>query len=429
MAKTKGHFYPTSPSKVRINAPSNVVPARVVDIILDEKHTSFTDYGDIGAIRFRLLGSSKKESSIRQLGLAYPMERNVITYPLLEEIVYLYTGPIAQGDQTSSDTNRTYYGSPLAIWNTPHWNAHPDSSITEYPKAEADNNFIDQSALPPLLPFPGDTVIESRFGSSIRFTGAKAVSNPYIIEKTSGEEILETNNMKALTIIRNGQKEAEDGFTPILEDINEDATSIYLTQAHALPITGSVTEEDLELSFIGATFINSDQENQESKLIVPPDELNIYSGSQAVINSDRVVLNAKDDSVLVSAGEAVGISGKSVNIDGRGKGSKVVLNAEEIYIGLNALRLRNAGKGSSVASINEPAVLGRTMIGLNFDLIQALHTLVDSMSAPHMPSTWVPKQIEAANSIKAELERLANDLPSALSENIFLEPNLRRRRQ
>jgi len=46
-----------------------------------------------------------------------------------------------------------------------------------------------------------------------------------------------------------------------------------------------------------------------------------------------------------------------------------------------------------------------------------------------MPSTWVPKQIEAANSIKAELERLANDLPSALSENIFLEPNLRRRRQ
>ena len=120
MAKTRGHFYPTSPSKVRINAPSNVVPARVVDIILDEKHPSFTDYGDIGAIRFRLLGSSKKESSIRQLGLAYPMERNVITYPLLEEIVYLYTGPIAQGDQTSSDTNRTYYGSPLAIWITPH---------------------------------------------------------------------------------------------------------------------------------------------------------------------------------------------------------------------------------------------------------------------------------------------------------------------
>ena len=58
--------------------------------------------------------------------------------------------------------------------------------------------------------------------------------------------------MKALTIIRNGQKETGDGYTPILEDINEDATSIYLTEAHALPISAS--SED-NLSFIGASFI------------------------------------------------------------------------------------------------------------------------------------------------------------------------------
>ena len=418
-------FYPTSPSKVQIDSPPGIVPARVMDVILDERHPSFTGYSDIGAIRYRILGDSGLQNRVDKLGKAYPKSRNFITFPLLEEIVYICIGPISQEQVDSSDTSKTYYETPLSVWNHPHWNPHPDSNVSEYPKAEENNNFIDSAVLAPLLPFPGDTLIESRFGSSIRFTGAKSPNNPYIIERTSGEDIEESNNMKALTIIRNGQKETGDGYTPILEDINEDATSIYLTEAHALPISAS--SED-NLSFIGASFINSDQEDPENRLVVPPAELNIYSGSQAVINSDRIVLNSKEDSVLISGNEAVGISGNSVNIDGRGENNKVVISAQKIYIGINALRLRNATKGSSQAKIAEPAILGRTMVTLQKDLIAAMYKLVDSMAQPHLPSSWIPKQISAANTIKAELERLENDQETALSENIFLEPNLRNRR-
>ena len=68
------------------------------------------------------------------------------------------------------------------------------------------------------------------------------------------------------------------------------------------------------------------------------------------------------------------------------------------------------------------------MVSLQKDLIAALYLLVDSMAQPHLPSSWIPKQISAANTIKAELERLENDQETALSENIFLEPNLRNRR-
>ena len=418
-------FYPTSPSKVRIDSPPGIVPARVVDVILSERHPSFNGYSDIGAIRYRIIGDSKRQLRVDRLGKAYPKTRNFFTFPLLEEVVYLHVGPISQENVDGPDNNRIYYETPLAIWNHPHWNAHPDTTIESYPKAEANDNFIDSAVLAPLLPFPGDTVIESRFGSSIRFSGARSADSPYLVERRSGDEIEETNAMKAITIIRNGQKETGDGYTAVLEDINEDATSIYLTEAHPIPLSGS-TEDNI--SFIGASFIDSDQEDPENRLVVPPAELNIYSGSQAVINSDRVVLNSKEDSVLISGNEAVGISGNSVNIDGRGENNKVVISAQKIYIGINALRLRNATKGSSQAKIAEPAILGRTMVTLQKDLIAALYLLVDSMAQPHLPSSWIPKQISAANTIKAELERLENDQETALSENIFLEPNLRNRR-
>lgn len=429
MANQFNPFYPTSPDKVRIHSTPGLVAARVVDVILSERHPNFTSYNDIGAIRYRVIGDSSRQQRVDKLGMAYPISRNFMTYPLLEEVVYLQIGPLSQENSNTSSTKKVYYNPPLGIWNHPHWNPHPDSKINEYPKAEKNDNFIDSGVTAPLLPFPGDTIIESRFGSSIRFTGAKSTDSPYLVERKSGDLIEETNNMKALTIIRNGQRVTNDGYTNILEDINEDATSIYLTEAHPIPITGSLeTDAGDKVSFIGATFIDSDQEDPDGKLIVPPEELNIYSGSQAMINSNRIVLNAKQDSVLISATKAIGLSANSINLDGRGKDSRLVLNAKKIYIGLNALRLRNAGKGPSTSKINEPAVLGRTMVTLQKDLISALYSLVDSMSQPHLPSSWIPKQISTANSIKAELDRLQNDQETALSDNIFLEPNLRNRR-
>ena len=50
------------------------------------------------------------------------------------------------------------------------------------------------------------------------------------------------------------------------------------------------------------------------------------------------------------------------------------------------------------------------------------------MATPHLSATWVPNVTAAASSIKAELKRLHNQQETALSENVFLEPNLRNRR-
>ena len=94
--------------------------ARVVDVIIDEAHPFFRSYGDIGAIRYRLLDSSGKESDLKSLDLAYPMDRNIFSFPLAGEVVQLFIGPKAQDVVDIADTPKVYYGSSIDIWNNPH---------------------------------------------------------------------------------------------------------------------------------------------------------------------------------------------------------------------------------------------------------------------------------------------------------------------
>jgi hypothetical protein len=184
--------------------------ARVVDVVIDEAHPFFRSYGDIGAIRYRLLDSSGKESDLKSLDLAYPMDRNIFSFPLAGEVVQLFIGPKAQDVVDKADTPKVYYGSSIAIWNHPHYNAHPDPGLREG-NPNPGPGVVERGDIYPLLPFMGDVLIEGRQGQSIRMTGVRANQQKLVNDQ---------NNGKALTIIRNGQKETTesefeaDGYTP-----------------------------------------------------------------------------------------------------------------------------------------------------------------------------------------------------------------------
>ena len=72
-----------------------------------------------------------------------------------------------------------------------------------------------------MIPFEGDMILEGRFGNSIRFGS----SNP----RGKNEWSENDSEGEPITIISNGQGSTE--YTP-LEDINNDASSIYLTSNH-----------------------------------------------------------------------------------------------------------------------------------------------------------------------------------------------------
>jgi hypothetical protein len=84
--------------------------------------------------------------------------------------------------------------------------------------------FQEKLNIKPLLPFEGDTIIEGRFGNSIRFGGMSSGSrekNPYSTVGDIGDPII---------IFRNGSEvEGNDrGWEHTIENINTDHSSFYL---------------------------------------------------------------------------------------------------------------------------------------------------------------------------------------------------------
>jgi len=67
-----------------------------------------------------------------------------------------------------------------------------------------------------------------------------------------------------------------------------------------------------------------------------PDTPNIYQGKQVIIDSDRLIFNAKNDSILLFSDKAIGFSTNgSFNFDTSDKqDSKFVVNSPNIYLGL-----------------------------------------------------------------------------------------------
>jgi len=78
----------------------------------------------------------------------------------------------------------------------------------------------------------------------------------------------------------------------------------------------------------------------------------LYDGNQVVINSDRLLFNAKTDSILLFSNEVIGFSTNgSFHFDTSDNDeSKFIINAPNIYLGLDLKKLPT-----------EPAVLGNEL--------------------------------------------------------------------
>ncbi len=83
-----------------------------------------------------------------------------------------------------------------------------------------------------------------------------------------------------------------------------------------------------------------------------PDAPYIYQGKQIIIDSDRLIFNAKNDSILLFSDKAIGFSTNgSFNFDTSDKeDSKFIVNSPNIYFGLKDGNLPT-----------EPLILGHKM--------------------------------------------------------------------
>ena len=144
-----------------------------------------------------------------------------------------------------------------------------------------------------------------------------------------------------------------------------------------------------------------------------------YEGKQVIINSDRLLFNAKTDSILLFSDKAIGFSTNgSFHFDtGGSDGNKFVVNAPDIYLGLDSDKYPT-----------EPALLGdKTEDYLNdlLDMIEEIlnvligqYTLISA--PPGLPDAPFPGNQGAFANVSAQIADLRTTLEDVKSKRIKL---------
>ena len=339
------------------------LPARVVSIDQSQNLTN----GNIVAEVVSPLATVPNQQKIT----AFPLFANIKTLPLINEVVFLISGP--SGDYSSNSGKvKYYYLSTLNIWNSIHVNPTPNpyenlkpnsqnKSIAEIEAGstnksdEVDTNqfkpgtyFTEKSNIYPLYPFEGDVIYEGRFGNSIRF-GSTDIQSTDTIQTPLNTWSTSGSNGDPITILKNGQNPELIGPTQstTVEEINKDLSSIYLTSTQQLPI--EVASQNDYLSY------------GEEK----PKSPNTYAGAQVVLNSGRLLFNTTQDHIMLSSQKSINLNSvDGVNIDTTGP---VVLEAPEIKLGSN--------------DATESVLLGDSTVDLLQNLISDLSSLLKIMGS------------------------------------------------
>jgi hypothetical protein len=411
---TRGNISPPNQGNAldQINGlKGQIVAARVIDIVLDENHPKYKNVGSwngIGAIFFELANKSGTGSA-RSFALPYDSQQK--TYPLVNEIVLLFSLPNQQiGANTANQSY--FYLKPLGIWNHPHHDAYPNLAIPKITNQSKDyqatengvvkktinepeginlnspinpsqNTFVEKSDIHPLMPYMGDSLLEGRYGQSIRF-GSTAKSKSEISNNWSSAG----NNGDPITIFRNGQPTnvSDRGWIPITEDITQDLSSVYLTSYQTIPF--SIANEN----FVSYT----------TKPTTPAS----YANPQIILNSDRIILNAKNDSVLISGQNSVGISSNgSVNLE----------STSEMNLASKLVRLGGIKANQSVLRGDETVAYLKILITELQNLSEALKVVQDWPSGAPVPN---PVLLTAANSAVEVFENVYNEIDSVKSKTV-----------
>ena len=351
---------------------------RVVDVILDSFHPEYDQYGksqSINGVFYRQLDKGNTEDDEQELFFAFCGTSDFKKIPLKGEVVKIETLPSDDLTNTPSAT-KDYWTKVVTIWNHPHHNAYPDT--TQQEEVDFGDDFNEEDKIAPLQAFPGDYIIEGRHAQSIRFSGTKYESN---------ELVDDSNNGKPYTIISNGQKEPENSIDPVIENINEDPSSLYFTSDHTVPLTQA----------------NEKRDAWEEE----PEKADVYKGSQILGNADRIYLNGREEGIYLSAKKNIGLNSEYVGIDGE---KYVGIDAKKIYLGTTAFEEK------------EPALKGQTSTDWLDDLVGLLEGLANTLATtPPTPPTYIAGLVKEGVKLKAQLPQLKGLLKQLHSKKVYID--------
>ena len=365
--------------------------ARVIDISLNSNSEIFNNSGGwagIGSIKFQQLDISVTPSSKNEEATTFakPITGQLKNYPLVNELVLIFRGPSTKQTQITN-TKNFYYINTVAIWGNQHINAYPDSYFTNTdlaPSMGKSNNeilagstnknttqtttiplngnsggtFEEKGNVHPILPFAGDNVFEGRFGNSIRLGNTSKTGGLQNNWSSTGD------NGSPITILKNGQPSSgsSKGFEPIVEDINTDPTSIYLTSTQNIPIEVASSKQD---SGEGSTVPFSNLAKQT------PQSPKSYNAPQVILNSGRLLFNSTTDCIMMSSQKSI-LAEAREDIGLKSIGGNLTLQSDKGIVSLGGI------------SSEQPIVRGTEFANSYATLLDALELLIEALSKESM---------------------------------------------
>jgi hypothetical protein len=215
--------------------------------------------------------------------IAKPSNINIKQIPMIGEFVLIYK---TFNQESTSEKRREawYYITSIDVQSSMNENMLPGISDgldqETIDKIKPGKNFTRKS-ISPLQPYEGDLIVEGRWGNSIRFSSTidlngeqkhYNVAVPWKGNNTQGSPII---------ILSNGRVDLPNKQF-VVEDINSDASSLYLTSTQSFP--GLKLHNDL----------SSKADNASS-----------FSKSQFIGIADRIILKSKTDIIALDSNSTI----------------------------------------------------------------------------------------------------------------------------
>lgn len=336
---------------------SPFLAVRVREVILDGSKEELGGWNALGYIRWDQI-RDPSSTAPTTVSYAKPLFPNYKNFPLKNEIVFLVSLP---DPDMQSDTNSEsyYYFTPINLWNSTHHNAVPDNvNFTNIPQSQQRDygttsqggafrrvsdkgtdidlgkTFRESKTIYPLLPYEGDLLFESRFGSSLRFSST-----------VRGADNFWKGNAGPVTILSNGHNPNlnQAGWLPTSESIDNDQATVVLSSNQTLSYTLPVEGDGLQKFRV--------------------EGINSFSNPQLVLSSDRVVLNAKNESAIISARNSINIASTEVSVEAN---ETLFVNGSVVHLGLDGTNYPK-----------EPVILGKEFL----DDFEKLLTQIDNLAS------------------------------------------------
>jgi hypothetical protein len=382
----------------------------VYSVILDETHPYIKNREDvvgsessyIGAILYKL--SSQPSSDKASLPVAYPFDKNFKNIPVRNETVEIYDSPAGVtlyrrvGAEISPNAeandvliSSTFGGVPLDSDATKdikkvEATGTVRSNLNENTKYDGLGDYFTRTpGIHRLKLYEGDSLIESRFGQSIRFSG---YNNP---NKKFSPSIIIRNN-------ENSESRKKPVKFGVDEDINRDGSVIAITSdQYELPFQPGIIDEKGKTNF----------ETKPESFFGYPQKLN---GDQILLNSGRIILSAKTGEMIFYSKKDYGfISDGGLSIDNK-LGIDISVKDDFNVITNDRNVAFHTGKGSIFLGNEnlEPLVKGQTLVDILAELIDALAN--QQYLTPSGPSKVGPENVPTLAKIKSKLNTILSKL-------------------